>query len=954
MSKDYKSTLNLPQTAFPMKANLPVREPERVAAWEAAGIYEKMVGPADDAVPRFVLHDGPPYANGHIHQGHVLNKVLKDIVVKHRNMAGWRAPYVPGWDCHGLPIEIAVDKELGKKKREMSVAEFRRECRAFAEKWIDTQREEFKRLGVLGRWETPYLTMSYGYEATTVRELARFAETGGLYKGKKPVYWCMRCVTALAEAEVEYDEHTSPSIYVAMDVASGQDGLPEAVRGARPALVIWTTTPWTLPANLAIAVREDIEYVAYDLNGRAMIVAKDLLHTFLAECAPGELKLKDVSPATAGLVQDPVAALADPKKVLAHLTGTDLLALTYRHPLVDRESPVFAADHVTTEQGTGLVHTAPGHGVEDYVLGRQHGLDTYNPVDDRGRYVDDVPDSLAFIRGVKVFDANPLIMDRLAEVGALLSPKDLSVTHSYPHCWRCGHPTIFRATFQWFISMAHGDLRARALEAVDAVTWIPHWGRERIRGMLEARPDWCVSRQRAWGVPIPVFYCEGCENAVADAATMNRVADRFEEKGADAWFEDDVKDLAGDLACPDCGGKRFRRETDILDVWFDSGVSYAAVAETDPELGLPVDLYLEGSDQHRGWFHSTLLCAVGTRERAPYRAVLTHGFVVDGEGRKLSKKKKNYSPPDVVLKTRGAEILRLWVASEDYRGDVRYSDQILDRLSEAYRKIRNTLRYALGNLAGFDPGRHAVPPEQWSDLDRWAYGRLQAWIGKVRQAYDEYAFHAVHHATMDLCAVDLSAVYFDVLKDRLYTSGEDWPERRAAQTVLFAITRDLCRVLAPILSFTAEETWQTLREEHPEAGLAESVFLAGLPEPDTKVSAPDFVRFVEIRREVLRHLEEARKAGTIGASLTARVALEAAGDDLALLRAQADFLPEWFIVSQVDLSEGTGDLVVRVDPARGEKCARCWQFSEARGEAAEHPELCPRCARAVTEMGTDP
>ncbi|RMG17713.1 MAG: isoleucine--tRNA ligase [Deltaproteobacteria bacterium] len=943
--KDYKDTIHLPRTAFPMKANLPKREPERVAWWEAERTYHRMVEARKDA-PRFLLHDGPPYANNHIHQGHILNKVLKDIVVKHRALAGHRTPFVPGWDCHGLPIELQVDKKLGAKKREMSVAEFRRACREYAERWLDVQREEFRRLGVLGRFERPYRTMDYAYEAQTVRELAKFARAGSLYKGKKPVHWCIRDATALAEAEVEYEEHSSPSIYVAFDVAEGLGALPEAVRNRRPALVIWTTTPWTLPANRAVAYHPDFEYVAYDLDGRALIVAKALLHRFLAEVAPDALKLADVSEATSGVVSDPVAALAEPSRILAHLDGETLGQLKYRHPFSDALCPVLPAEHVTLEQGTGLVHTAPGHGVEDYQLGLAFGLEIYNPVDDRGRYIPDLPPAIADLAGVKVFEANPRIIEKLAESGALLSPKDLTITHSYPHCWRCGQPVIFRATYQWFISMEHGALREKALAEIERVRWIPAWGKERIHGMVAARPDWCISRQRAWGVPIPVFYCEACGEAIADPEVMERVADRFEEEGADAWFERSVAELAGELRCPKCGASELRKEEDILDVWFDSGVSYAAVCERDPELGSPVDLYLEGSDQHRGWFHSTLLCAVGTRGRAPYEAVLTHGFVVDGEGKKLSKKKGNYTPPEKVLQTRGAEILRLWVAAEDYRGDIRYSDQILDRLSDAYRKIRNTLRYALGNLHGFDPTRHAASPQQWHDLDRWAYGRLQDWVERIRAAYDAYEFHLVYHATVDLCAVDLSAVYFDVLKDRLYCSGEDWPERRAAQTVLWQVATTLASGLAPILSFTCEETWQTLREEHPAAKLPESVFLSELPAPDRSVPAPDFTPLLEVREAVLRELEIRRKAKAIGKSLEAKVRLTVPAALEAKLAPWRDFLPDWFIVSQVELLAGEA-LSVEVLPAEGERCQRCWKYAELGSDPA-HPTLCPRCTRAVT------
>ena len=941
---DYKATLHLPKTAFPMKASLPKQEPERLAKWEEEGLYARLLEHNAEG-PRFLLHDGPPYANGHLHHGHMLNKVLKDIVVKHAAMTGHRAPYVPGWDCHGLPIELKVDKELGKKKREMAPADFRRACRAYAEKWVDIQRDEFKRLGVLGRWDDPYLTMDFGYEAQVVRELAKFAAGGGLYKGKKPVYWCIHDGTALAEAEVEYAEHTSPSIYVALKVTGGLDRLPEAVREKAPELVIWTTTPWTLPANLAIAVAEDFEYVAYDLSGRTVIVAKALLHAFLADVAPGELDLKDVAEVTGGAVEGPVAALAHPERILAHLTGADLVGVTYRHPFIDRESGVHAADHVTAEAGTGLVHTAPGHGQEDYQLGLAVGLDIYNPVDDHGRYVQDLPEEIAFLRGVRVWDANPKIVDLLVDKGALLSPRDLSVTHSYPHCWRCSNPVIFRATYQWFISMETNDLRAKALAEIDRVNWVPAWGKNRIRGMVENRPDWCISRQRAWGVPIPVLYCEDCGAPLADAGLMNKVADAFEEAGADVWFERSVEELVGEVTCPECGSHAMRKESDILDVWFDSGVSYAAVCEKDPELGTPVDVYLEGSDQHRGWFHSTLLCAVGTRGKAPYETAVTHGFILDEKGRKLSKKTQNFVPPEKFIAQRGAELLRLWIAAEDYRNDVAYSEQIVDRLADGYRKIRNTLRYALGNLAGFDPATDAVPAEKWTDLDRFAYGRLQRYLARVREAYESFQFHVVYHATMELCSVDLSSVYFDILKDRLYCDGEDWPERRAAQTVLFAVARDVTRALAPVLSFTSEEAFEHLREEHPSAGLADSVFLEGLPEPDAAFEAPDLTRLLELRQKVLSPLEEARREKRIGASLAAQVAITAQGADLALLQANEAFLPNLFIVSQVELAEGP--FSVTIGNARGEKCVRCWTFSEQVGADPGHPGLCPRCTRAV-------
>ncbi|HWV37974.1 MAG TPA: isoleucine--tRNA ligase [Vulgatibacter sp.] len=940
---DYKQTVNLPRTDFPMKANLPLREPGFLERWSRDQVYRAMIERNEAAGgERFVFHDGPPYANNHIHQGHMLNKILKDIVVKSRSMEGKVTRFVPGWDCHGLPIELQVDKKLGSKKREMSRNQIRDACRAYAQEWVEVQREEFRRLGIFADWDNPYLTMSFDYEAKTVRQLARFAERGGLYRGKKPVYWCIQDRTALAEAEVEYAEHTSPSVYVGFDVVSGIEGLGDA----KARLAIWTTTPWTLPANLAVAVHPDFEYVGYRLGDRVVVVARELLLRFLSEVAPGELKTRwEADPVT----ELGVGALVDPSRIVAFWSGQDLEGAAYRHPFLPRESKVILGDHVTLEQGTGLVHTAPGHGQEDYQVGLKYGLEVLNPVDDAGRLTDEAGPSLS---GLRIWEANPKIVETLRESGHLYAANDIQ--HSYPHCWRCMNPVIFRATDQWFISMETNELRKKALAEIDRVRWIPKWGRDRIHGMIEVRPDWCISRQRAWGTPIPVLYCEACDDALVDPEVMERAASFIEKEGGNAWFERPASDfLPPGHACA-CGGKDFRKETDILDVWFDSGASFAAVVADGERLGLPADLYLEGSDQHRGWFHSSLLCSVGTREAAPYKAVLTHGFLVDEHGRKISKKLGNYVDPAKLIARYGAELMRLWVASEDFRGDLHTSEQLFQQLGEGYFKIRNTLRYCLGNIHGFDPAADAVPEAELPELDAWALGRLEAFAGKVRKAYDDYEFHLVYRAALDFCAAELSPLYLDVRKDLLYCNGARSFERRATQTVLYRVARDLCRLLAPVLSFTAEEAWGHLPGER-----APSVFLAGMPTPGPEMDralAERFDRLLEIRAAVSKELEAARRDKRIGKSLEARVVLGARGELFELLRAEAGLLPSFLIVSQVEIVEGEAGapaedvpgLGVAVEPARGEKCVRCWNFTEERGADPRHPELCPRCAVAVS------
>ncbi len=818
--KDYKATLNLPQTEFPMKGNLGQLEPKMLKLWDEQKIFERVIE-KNKAAQTFVLHDGPPYANGHLHAGHALNKILKDIVVKYQNLAGRRADFVPGWDCHGLPIEQAVEKRLREKKidkRTLSRDQFLEKCREYALEFIDIQREEFKRMGVLGRWAEPYKTLSFDYEAQEIRELAKFAEKGALYRKKKPVYWCITDQTALAEAEVEYEDHSSPSVYVAFPAKGELSQKWSALAGRSVSFAIWTTTPWTLPANLAICAHPAFEYVFYALDAsRVVVVAKGLLLRFLADCAPDHLKTRDVKVGEAELN---VAALTDATRVLAYASGEDLKGLEYTHVLNGKTCPVVAGEHVTLEQGTGLVHTAPGHGAEDYQIGLEYGLDIYNPVKNDGRYDDTVGGKLA---GMKVFDANPVVVDLLVEKGALLNQKGEAVTHSYPHCWRCHNPIIFRATHQWFIALDPTGIRKEALAQIDeAVTWVPKWGRDRIRGMLETRPDWCISRQRTWGVPIPIALCEQCGEARVDATMMNRVADEVEKWGAGTWYSSPVENfLPADAKCASCGGAKFRRETDILDVWFDSACSFAAVAAVRPNMSIPVDLYLEGSDQHRGWFHSSLLVGVGTRSYAPYKTCLTHGFVVDGNGNKMSKSLGNTVSPADITKKYGAEIMRLWVASSDYRDDVRLSNAILDGLSEGYRKVRNTVRYALSNLYDFDPEKDSIAPAKLLPLDQWASSKLDALMDKVKKAYDAYEFHLVYHAVVEFCANELSAVYFDIQKDTLYTQKKTGLKRRSAQTVLYRIARDLLVSLAPIMSFTAEEAWQHLPGAKPV-----SVFLA--------------------------------------------------------------------------------------------------------------------------------
>ena len=948
---DWKDTLNLPRTGFRMKASLPTTEPQAIARWHEMDLYGR-IRERRTGAPRFVLHDGPPYANGEIHLGTALNKILKDFVVKARTMAGFDAPYVPGWDCHGLPIELQVDRKLGTKKREMSVADFRRECRQYAEKYVGIMRKDFKRLGILGAWSTPYLTMDFGYQATIVRALGAFVEQGLVYRGKKPVHWCVHCRTALAEAEVEYAPHTSPSIYVEFPLAV--ESAPELARLAladRPvSVLIWTTTPWTIPSNLAIAFHAELTYAAYELD--------------VAKGAAAGAGVVIIAEALATRVGDEIGRSFTKK--LAAFKGRELEGLRFRHPLYDRDSVGVLGDHVTLEQGTGAVHTAPGHGADDFHTGVQYGLDVYAPVGPGGHFTDDV----GMFAGQRVFDANPKVEAALAARGRLWHRN--VVEHTYPHCWRCHNPVIFLATSQWFIAMDHanGILRQRALDAIAGVEWFPEWGEERIHKMLANRPDWCISRQRAWGVPIPAMYCTSCNDAVLTPALAAKAATVFEQHGADAWYERDLGEfLPDDLECPSCGKGDFEREQDILDVWFDSGSSHAAVLADNPALGWPATLYLEGSDQHRGWFQSSLLVGLGTRNAAPFKQVLTHGFVVDELGRKMSKSLGNSIEPEAIIRQSGAEILRLWAAMVDYREEMRVGKEILARVVEAYRKIRNTMRILVANLYDFDPATDLVPMDRLQEVDRYTLARYGEAASKILQCYDRYEFQPISHTINSFLTVDLSAFYVDISKDRLYTFAAGSMERRSAQTAIYTIADGLTRLLAPILPVTADELWQFLPGTR-----ADSVHLADFPTGTQALVDHDLLarwqRLLGLREAVNAELERLRQQKIVGTSLEAAVSIRTSGETAALVERYRDALPMLCITSAVDVAadpdlttdgaaaatagaqyqEPDGAAVIQVSRASGVKCPRCWRYVPAvSGGADPVAGLCDRCVGALSE-----
>lgn len=912
-----------------MRAGLPEREPEFLKYWEENKIYEKKQE-LHAGHKKFVLHDGPPYANGKIHMGTALNKILKDIIMKYKYAQGFDTPYVPGWDTHGMPIEHAAIKNLGLNRHELDTLVLRKECHDYALKWIDEQRTDFKRLGVLGDWDHPYITMTHDYEAVQIHVFGEMAKKGYIYKGKKAVYWCPHCETALAEAEIEYGEEKSPAIFVKMPLVKDNGMLPEAAQGKPAYIVIWTTTPWTMPANVAIALHPDFEYAWVECEGEILFMAKEMLE------AVGKVCKKDLS------------------NIIGTCKGKDMEYAECRHPFetIDRKSLVVLADYVTLEAGTGCVHTAPGHGADDFETGVRYNLPIICPVDGSGKLTAEAGADFA---GMFVFDANVPIIKYLAGLNRLFGKEN--IRHQYAHCWRCKNPIIYRATEQWFASV--DGFREEALNAiVNDVQWIPSWGEARIHNMVADRHDWCISRQRVWGVPIPIFYCEDCNEHLVNDDTINAVADLFAKEGSDAWWAHSAEEiLPQGTKCPKCGGTHFRKESDIMDVWFDSGSSHAAVCKTRPELAWPADMYLEGSDQHRGWFQSSLLTSVATEGKAPYRAVLTHGYVVDGEGRKMSKSVGNTVAPQEVIAQYGADIIRLWAASSDYKADIRISKEILKQLSEVYRKIRNTIRYILGNTNDFNYETDKVEFKDMLELDRWALMHMQLLKKEVSAAYESYDFHVLYHAIHNFCSVEMSSYYLDILKDRLYAYKADSFERRSAQTAMYEIMLDLVVMIAPVLSFTMEEVWQFMKKP---ASMPESVFM--MPWPECKEEYIDealeskWDNFIEIRSEITRVLEGARRAKTIGHSLDAKVELHATGEALAILRSVEGDLATLLIVSQAKLVEGlaggveaTGreDLKVTVQAAEGEKCERCWIYSDTVGKDAEHPTVCARCAAAL-------
>jgi len=918
---DFKSTLNLPQTSFSMKAKLAQKEPAMLERWAAMDLYGRILKKREKS-PAFVLHDGPPYANGRIHLGTALNKILKDFIVKAKTMQGFLAPYLPGWDCHGLPIEIKVDQELGPKKKEMSIIEIREECRKYALRFIDIQREEFVRLGVFGEWPAPYLTMNPEYEADVLRHLAAFFASRNVYKGLRPVHWCPHCQTALAEAEIEYKDRASPSIYVKFPLLSDISAKYPPLKGKKVFILIWTTTPWTLPANLAIAFHPEHDYIAFESREEVYIVAKRLLPVVAEELG-----------------------LTEPK-FLATFPGKEMDRLKARHPWIDRESLLVLADYVTLEDGTGCVHTAPGHGHEDYLTGLAYGLEIYTPVDSEGKFIPQVER----YGGLNVFAANPLITADMTKEGSLL--KEGKITHSYPHCWRCKNPVIFRATSQWFISMDKSDLRQRALDEIKRVRWIPPWGEERISNMMSARPDWCISRQRKWGVPIPAFECRACGHILASEEITLRVADIFRREGSNAWYLKGPEELLPPRArCPQCGCGEFEKENNILDVWFESGASHAVLGKR-PDLPWPSDIYIEGHDQYRGWFNSSLLIGVGARNGSPYRTCITHGFVLDEQGRAMSKSLGNFIEPEEIIAKDGAEVLRLWVAMLNYKEDARFGPEILLRLEDAYRKIRNTWRFVLGNVSDFAPDRDRVDKDKLLLLDRWALEKTAEVGNRILKAYNDHEYHVVFHSIYSFFTVELSAFYLDVLKDRLYCSARGSLLRRSAQTALFDILRETLLLMAPILPFTTEEAWESLP---PFAGKEDSIHLETFPAFEGRRLDEDVGREMDgliiLREAVLKELEKAREEKLIGNSLEAQVHLAVPAPDLALVRKYEQDLGTLFIVSSVMVEPGASEeLGVRVSRAKGDKCRRCWNYSPAVGQSRDYPELCRRCEEVVREI----
>jgi isoleucyl-tRNA synthetase len=916
---DYKQTLNLPKTDFQMKADLPNREPKFIKHWQEIDLSGK-IRRLYKGKAKFILHDGPPYANGNIHMGHALNKILKDIVIRYKTMRGYDSPYVPGWDCHGLPVEHQLFKELKMTKYDIDQVQFRKKAHDYAMKYVDIQREQFKRLGIMGEWSDPYLTLSKDYEAAIIKSFGKLVEKGYIYKDLKPVNWCATCETALAEAEVEYEDKTSPSIYVKFKLTRYEirDTNNE---NAATYFVIWTTTPWTLLANVAIALHPDADYVhVTGNNGEVYIMAKMLVDT-----AMNKIGVKDY-------------------KILKTVKGRELEGLEAKHPFIDRVSKVVLAPYVSMEDGTGCVHTAPGHGQEDYITGKRYKLHTLMPVNGRGIF----DDTCGEFSGQHITKANKEIVEKLKSLNRLLHEEE--VTHSYPHCWRCKKPIIFRATDQYFLKIDHNDMRKDMLKTISSkVKWIPEVGESRISAMVANRPDWCLSRQRYWGVPIIAFYCKKCKEVLLDAKVIDHVAKIVEVEGADAWFVRKEEDLMPPgTKCGKCGSGDFIKETDILDVWFDSGVSHQAVLKKRAILDYPCELYLEGSDQHRGWFQSALITAMGIDGRAPYKQVLTHGFVVDGLGKKMSKSMGNVITPDEVMKKYGADILRLWVASSDYSEDVRLSGEILTRLADAYRKIRNTYKYLLSNLYDFDPGQDRVAYKDMPEFDRWMLHKLAIVIKETTVNYETYAFHKVYRDVYNFCVTEVSSIYLDVMKDKMYTFAKGSIERRSGQTVMFEVLEALLKLMAPLLAVTADEAWGYVNIKNK----SESVHLESWPSVETCKGWIDeslekkWSVLVNIREEILKKLEEKRATGEIGSGLEASVTIITNDPQTKkMLSEHKDFLRYLFIVSNVELKDGESAVVI--EKAKGSKCSRCWNYSVEVGSHKDHPALCERCVKNI-------
>lgn len=918
----WKDTLQLPKTGFPMKAQLNKREPEILKKWKENRLYEKIIEKRKDS-ELYVLHDGPPYANGNIHLGHALNKILKDFIVKTKNMEGYLSPYIPGWDCHGLPIEIKVDQKLGSKKREMSVPDIRKKCREYAEKFVDIQRDEFIRLGVLGDWHAPYTTLDPAYEAKVIEYFKSFAENENVIRKKRPVYWCTSCATALAEAEVEYDNHKSPSIYVKFllkDIPAFLDKYKEK----ELFMLIWTTTPWTIPANLAIAVQPDFDYALFEVNGEHYIAAHRLVPV-IAELAGGEYK------------------------ILEQFKGADLEGLNAAHPLYDRNSLIINTDYVELEQGTGCVHTAPGHGEDDYVAGLAHNLEIYSPVGPTGCF----DETTGKYEGKFIFKANNEIVDDLRDARRLIHSADID--HSYPHCWRCKKPVIFRATEQWFIAMDEADLRNKALDEIKKVEWLPKWGEERIANMVANRPDWCISRQRDWGVPIPVFYCKDCGEPLLSLKAIDNVIEQFYSFGSDSWYTQDISEVLPEgSSCGKCGSANFEKGRDILDVWFESGASYCVV-ENYHNLQLPADMYLEGGDQYRGWFHSSLLVGVSSKGFSPYKTVITHGWALDEKGRAMSKSLGNVVKPQTIIDQKGAEILRLWVAMVNYREDTRLGNEVMARVTESYRKIRNTWKFMLGVLSDYDPKTGGLVKENLREVDRYTLHRLELTKKKILQSYKEYEYHIIYHTISNFFTVDLSAFYLNFIKDILYCNSKDSAERKAAQAVIFKLLKETVLLLAPVLTFTAEEVW-----EHIPAfdGQEESVHLHTFPQVDEKfLDAVDLGKWENVmvlRDRINKEIEEARNRKVIGDSLESEIRLGLAGQFYDLVSQNADLFKEILVVSGIELEKtAEEDERIEVKKFEGEKCPRCWTWFKAEGADGEFHELCTRCRSVAKELNID-